>query len=126
MLATTAFESAVEALFAPVTRVLLPAAVPPVLQVPPLLATSVGLHTKKLTVPVGDPPAAVPVTTAWSVTLVPTGTGAVIAVLPTRGVVTVVVEAGPTVTSSPPSLHEPLWDVFTVFGESPLYEAFQS
>ena len=55
---------------------------------------------KKLTTPVGAPPAAVPVTTAWSVTIVPTGTAAAIGVPLTRGVVTVVVESGRTVTHS--------------------------
>ena len=124
-MATTASESAVEVGLVPATSVLLPAAVPPVLQVPPLVATSVGLHTKKLTVPVGEPPAAVPVTTAWSVTLVPTGCAAVIGVVPTRGVVTVVDDAGVTVTSSPVSVQVALCDLLSVFGESPVYDAFQ-
>jgi hypothetical protein len=99
-LALTALESAVAVLPAPaVSGLSAPADTPPVLH--SWLASSwLGLQMKKSTVPVGEPPAAVPVTTAWSVTEVPTGTVPEMGDPDTCGVVTVVVLSGLTLTHS--------------------------
>jgi hypothetical protein len=67
----------------------------------PVPVTWPGLQMKKLTVPFGVPPAAVPVTTAWSFTCVPTATEPERFVpLESCGVVAVVVPSGFTVTHS--------------------------
>jgi hypothetical protein len=60
---------------------------------------------KKLTVPVGVPPAAAPVTTAWSKTDAPIDAVLTVVPLTSTGVVTVVVGNCWTITSSPVSLH---------------------
>jgi hypothetical protein len=67
----------------------------------PLPVTWPGLQMKKLTVPVGVPPAAVPVTTAWSFTCVPTEIAPERFVpLESCGDVAVLVVSGATVTHS--------------------------
>ena len=67
----------------------------------PVPVTVPGSQMKKATVPVGVPPATVPVTTALSKTDEFRATFPVIAVpLPSRGVVTVPVTSGLTVTHS--------------------------
>src|SRR5437588_5031434 len=83
--------------------VLLPATVPPVWQSPPLAVTVAGLQMKKLIVPDGYPSASSTAETiAWSLTEEPTSPVVNVVVVPVpRGVVTVVVSSGPTVTHSP-------------------------
>src|SRR3954447_23206590 len=72
-------------------------------QSPPFAATVAGLQMKKLIVPDGHPSASsIAETIAWSLTEEPTSPVVNVVVVPVaRGVVTVVVSSGPTVTHSP-------------------------